>query len=75
MITVIVKKDGIPKQEFERAMRRFKDAMYVTRTIPRHVAHLEYEKPSDKRRRKLSRAAHRQKKRRDEERESNNGLL
>ena len=55
MITIIVKGSNLNK-----ALNQFKDAMYRTRAIPRHVDSLTYEKPSDKKRRQRLRAIHRE---------------
>lgn len=46
--------------DFQKAMRRFKDAMWRTRTIECHLRSTVYEKPSSQRNRKHRRAVYRQ---------------
>lgn len=55
-ISVIVKNG-----RFDRAIRAFKDAMWRTKTVERHLESLEFTKPSVLRRRRKLRSAYRHK--------------
>ncbi len=55
MITIAVRHG-----DFQKAMRRFKDAMWRTRTIEQHLRSTVFEKPSARRSRKHRKAVYRQ---------------
>lgn len=56
MITIPVRNG-----QLDKALKKFKNVMYQTRTLQRHIDSLNFVKPSDERRAKRARAKYRQK--------------